>query len=131
MLPRASFHSGVISHTLVREGVWNHFRQWRSTCSFVGHRSISLSPCFSTLVPENAIFSHFFVQRLVLGLFCCLNILPFCVFRHFTTHLGPWELFIPSRSTGFIDSVDFLLISSFYGCQRELIDTSRSYSYVQ
>ena len=45
-----------------------------------------MSPCFSTLVPKNAIFSHFSLQRLVLGLFCCLKILPF-VFSNTLRHI--------------------------------------------
>ena len=46
-------------------------------CSFAGHQSLSMSPCFSTLVLENAICSHFSLQRLVLRLFYRLNLLPF------------------------------------------------------
>ena len=56
---------------------WAHFQQWRSTYSFTSRQSLSMSPCFSTLVPKNAICSHFSLRRLVLGLFHHLNLLPF------------------------------------------------------
>ena len=50
---------------------------------------------------------------------------PFYVFQHFTTHSGPWELFVPSGSTGFADSNNFLLISHLYGIQRSSSTPSR------
>ena len=66
-----------LQRNLPHAGVWVHIRQGCSTCSFAGRRFISLSHCFSTLVSENAICSHFSFRRLVLRLFCCLNLLPF------------------------------------------------------
>ena len=50
------------------------------------HRSLSLSPCFSTLVPKNSICSYFYLRQLVLGLFYRLDLLIF-VFSNTLRHI--------------------------------------------